>query len=125
MYFAIEVGTEVTFDAAHFLPSHPGKCSELHGHTWRVLVRYYDVCIDSMPDILVDFGVIKATIMDEFDHKNMNDFLTMPTAENIAIYIAEMLPGVDDHFYSLDVTVYESVVSYAKVAYNLRGDMHV
>lgn len=33
------VAKEFTFDAAHQLPNHQGKCARLHGHTYRVIVH--------------------------------------------------------------------------------------
>ena len=31
--------TEQSFDSAHFLSGYEGKCSNLHGHRWRVVAR--------------------------------------------------------------------------------------
>lgn len=31
--------TEQSFDSAHFLSGYKGKCSNLHGHRWRVVAR--------------------------------------------------------------------------------------
>ena len=31
--------TEQSFDAAHFLKGYAGKCHNLHGHRWRVIVE--------------------------------------------------------------------------------------
>ena len=31
--------TEQTFDSAHFLSDYQGKCRNLHGHQWRVIVE--------------------------------------------------------------------------------------
>ena len=31
--------TEQSFDAAHFLKDYQGKCKNLHGHRWRVVVE--------------------------------------------------------------------------------------
>ena len=31
--------TEQSFDAAHFLKDYKGKCSNIHGHRWRVVVQ--------------------------------------------------------------------------------------
>jgi 6-pyruvoyltetrahydropterin/6-carboxytetrahydropterin synthase len=33
------IQTETHFDAAHFLAGYQGKCSNLHGHRWRVVVQ--------------------------------------------------------------------------------------
>lgn len=34
-----ELETESSFDSAHFLANYFGKCENLHGHRWRVIVR--------------------------------------------------------------------------------------
>lgn len=31
--------TENSFDSAHFLKGYDGKCRNLHGHRWRVVVE--------------------------------------------------------------------------------------
>lgn len=31
--------SEHSFDAAHFLKGYEGKCSNIHGHRWRVVVE--------------------------------------------------------------------------------------
>ena len=31
--------TEHSFDAAHFLYGYEGKCSNIHGHRWRVVLE--------------------------------------------------------------------------------------
>ncbi len=32
----MKLGVSMDFSAAHFLPLHPGKCKDLHGHTYKV-----------------------------------------------------------------------------------------
>lgn len=54
-----------SFDAAHRLEFHEGKCRNLHGHRWEVEVE-----IEATPmekDMLIDFGEIKREI-NYFDH---------------------------------------------------------
>jgi len=66
--------TEAHFDSAHFLTDYYGKCENLHGHQWRVVVYLQqDVLQDegTMKDMVVDFGVFKKAVRslaDEFDH---------------------------------------------------------
>ena len=31
--------TEQNFDAAHFLAGYQGKCGNIHGHRWRVILQ--------------------------------------------------------------------------------------
>ena len=118
----MSIGTEVTFSAAHFLPDHP-RCGAIHGHTWRVKIEYmgFEMYADAdtpLPPngMLVDFGHIKRLITNEFDHRLLNDVMEIPTAENIAIYIVKLMPEVWGYSYVLNVTVWESKVSYATVS---------
>jgi 6-pyruvoyltetrahydropterin/6-carboxytetrahydropterin synthase len=87
MNYTVEVRDH--FNSAHFLPDHPGKCSNPHGHRWEVEIRV-DI---QMPQpgaqdtewgsMFVDFGDLKQ-IITSFDHKNLNDGFQYPTAEVIA-----------------------------------------
>lgn len=66
--------TEHSFDAAHFLTDYDGKCENLHGHRWRVVVyiEAEDLQAEGVEkDMVVDFGAFKKTvrrIVNEFDH---------------------------------------------------------
>lgn len=57
--------TEVEFDASHFLTDYHGKCENLHGHRWRVVV-YLEVEqlqeTGTMKDMVLDFGVFKQAV---------------------------------------------------------------
>ncbi|WP_433513867.1 6-pyruvoyl trahydropterin synthase family protein [Nonomuraea sp. CA-143628] len=54
-----------TFDAAHRLPNLPGKCVNLHGHTWRVTVS---ITAPRLNDgVLVEFGSFKHLMRDWID----------------------------------------------------------
>lgn len=82
-----------SFEAAHTLPWHKGKCSRLHGHSYRGSVR-----IDGEPDahgIIVDFDdlgpIIEDRVIEAYDHRLLNDFLKNPTAERIATDILSRL----------------------------------
>ena len=62
---------EWTFDSAHRLMHHPGKCSRLHGHTWRVIAT---VSGEPNPSsgMVVDFAIIDAALkptIDYYDHR--------------------------------------------------------
>jgi 6-pyruvoyltetrahydropterin/6-carboxytetrahydropterin synthase len=105
--------SEASFDAAHFLKGYHGKCSNLHGHRWRVLA---EICGENLSQhrqtrgMLVDFGDLKQWIKehcDALDHSliyekgslrektlealeeegfAMNEVTFRPTAENFAEY---------------------------------------
>lgn len=78
-----------SFDAAHLLPWHPGKCQRLHGHTYRLEVSVEGPVGDR--GIVCDFAELDALVhrevIDRYDHRYLNDLLDNPTAENIATEI--------------------------------------
>ncbi|MBR2736409.1 MAG: 6-carboxytetrahydropterin synthase QueD [Firmicutes bacterium] len=66
--------TEQSFDAAHFLKDYAGKCSNLHGHRWRVVAGLAGEELSrerQTEGMLVDFGDIKTALKelcDYYDH---------------------------------------------------------
>lgn len=112
---AMSLTVHTHFDAAHYLPHHPGKCARLHGHRWEVVVTVnpWGPARDAMSDdgMLVDFGLIKDKIA-TLDHQNLNEELYNPTAENLAILITsmveEVLPRIPGVHWSIEVQLQES-----------------
>lgn len=86
-----------TFEAAHQLPWHPGKCKRLHGHSYRLEVTVEGPL--NHQGIVVDFADIKAVVDREviarFDHTYLNDLFDNPTAELIAHEIWKTLEAAD------------------------------
>ena len=84
------------FESAHRLPHHPGKCRELHGHSYRLVVSV-DRPVEATSGMGIDFSDLKALVRDEvvdrLDHRSLNDVLDNPTAELIAQWIWERLAG--------------------------------
>lgn len=83
-----EIRKTVTISAAHRLSlSYSSKCSNLHGHNWKVTV----ICrSESLNDngMVVDFAHIKS-VVNSLDHADLNSILGgNPTAENIALFVA-------------------------------------
>lgn len=66
--------SEHSFDAAHFLHGYEGKCSNIHGHRWRVVVEISSNELkndEHTKGMLIDFDELKNTIKNEvdfFDH---------------------------------------------------------
>jgi 6-pyruvoyltetrahydropterin/6-carboxytetrahydropterin synthase len=88
-----EITTEASFSAAHRLKNYKGPCENLHGHNWLVKATVRCVKLDEA-GIGIDFKVLKKKlkdIIDEFDHKDLNDVLASvnlnPSSENIAQFI--------------------------------------
>jgi 6-pyruvoyltetrahydropterin/6-carboxytetrahydropterin synthase len=92
-----EISRDFTFDAAHRLPHHDGKCKSLHGHTYHVRITVESPRIretGSMCGMVVDYGVIKAAwkaIEGSLDHRNLNDLFSNPTAEHLAAWLFDQL----------------------------------
>jgi 6-pyruvoyltetrahydropterin/6-carboxytetrahydropterin synthase len=86
-----------TFEAAHQLPWHPGKCQRLHGHSYRLEVTVEGPIGDQ--GIVVDFSdirrVVEREVIDRFDHQYLNDLLENPTAELIAHEIWKTVEAAD------------------------------
>lgn len=89
------VSKEFTFDAAHHLHQYEGKCKNLHGHTYRVVLGLSGYTDER--GLMIDFGDIKKIwkqkIDIHLDHRYLNE--TLPpmntTAENIVVWIYEKL----------------------------------
>ncbi len=83
-----------TFDAAHQLPNHPGKCRRLHGHTYRLEVTVAAE-LDAKTGMVLDFydlsSVVKEKVLSRLDHRYLNDFVENSTAENLCLWIAREL----------------------------------
>lgn len=66
--------SEHSFDAAHFLHGYNGKCSNIHGHRWRVVVEIFSEKLkddNHTRGMVVDFDTLKEDIkaeVDYFDH---------------------------------------------------------
>ena len=92
-----EIEVRSAFEAAHFIKNYDGKCARLHGHNWEVAAVVRGDKLDKL-GMLIDFKVLKAElkkILDDFDHRFLNDLETFteenPTAENLARKIFQQL----------------------------------
>jgi len=89
------------FEAAHRLPHHPGKCRELHGHSYRLVVTV-DRPVDAATGMAIDFAdlkeIVRQRVVDRLDHTYINDQIDNPTAEVMSVWIwkalAEPLAGL-------------------------------
>jgi len=74
----MEICKEFEFEASHVLPNHKGKCSNLHGHSWKLTV-YVKGPVDSETGMVVDYADIKSSIqpiIDELDHAHLGAWHT-------------------------------------------------
>lgn len=101
----IVIGKEYTFDAAHKLPFHEGKCKRLHGHTYKVDIAISgpiqsEVGENSSAGMVLDYerlDFFMTPFINLVDHTYLNDvgktsglensgLLCTPTAENISLW---------------------------------------
>ena len=109
------------FSAAHSLREYKGKCEALHGHNWKVEVVVSSNEVDRA-GMVVDFGDLKkltALVLEELDHKHLNEieyFTTHnPSSEEIARYIFTTLKeAISDKKCTLEeIRVWETDTSCA------------
>jgi 6-pyruvoyltetrahydropterin/6-carboxytetrahydropterin synthase len=85
-----EIVVEQFFEAAHFLRGYQGKCENVHGHRYGVVVRIKSEKINEI-GLAYDFTDVKQhlkIILSGYDHALLNDLPPFdkinPSAENIA-----------------------------------------
>lgn len=115
-----KIGNKFVFEAAHQLNGDIyGKCQNLHGHRYELIVEVEGTIDES--GWVCDFAEIERTVkknvLDRFDHRNMNDFFTTPTVENIAARVFETIDGeLKSRPYSISkVVLYETAECYAEI----------
>ncbi|MFA4960078.1 MAG: 6-carboxytetrahydropterin synthase [Candidatus Pacearchaeota archaeon] len=85
----ISLVREFTFDSAHHLEWHEGKCRNLHGHTYRLQVFITGKL--NKKGILMDLkeieGIVNKEAISILDHQCLNDYVPNPTVENVIIWI--------------------------------------
>lgn len=132
----VTVSRKAHFNAAHKLYNSDwtdarntlifGKCSNpnYHGHNYELIVSVKGP-IHSDTGFVMDMKelkkIINTEIIDEFDHKNLNEevpeFAKLnPTAENISVIIWQKLRPKIDANLTLTVTLYETPRNF--VTYN-------
>jgi 6-pyruvoyltetrahydropterin/6-carboxytetrahydropterin synthase len=85
------------FEAAHRLPWHPGRCRDLHGHSYRLEITVEGPVGDD--GIVIDFAdlrdVVQREVLDRYDHRYLNDLMDNPTAELLAAEVWKRLEAAD------------------------------
>ena len=114
----MELSKEFTFEASHILPKHKGKCALLHGHSWKLTVSV-EGQINPLTGFVLDYAELKKIVeplVIDLDHKHLGtwdhpifnkDFIEekyhvpglafdfYPTSENVLIWLAGQLNGLD------------------------------
>lgn len=135
---------EITFDMAHRLSFHKGKCANVHGHTYKLQVTVCDTHLCQHPEervnMVVDFGTLSRhlkEVAEYYDHKivlcTKNDMInitlahylkdmnleviesdTEPTVENMAWDIYKMLA---DKYDIEAIKLWETPTSFTELRY--------
>lgn len=102
------------FEASHVLPNHPGKCSNLHGHSWVLTVEVSGPVEDFTGMVMdyTDITIEVSPIIADLDHAHLGAWQTdkvhisygetkavqwleipdfNPTSENLLLAIAKQL----------------------------------
>ena len=112
-----QLTTEHSFDSAHFLAGYDGKCGNLHGHRWRVLLTVQSetlredrqqkgMCVgfaglkkdlrtelDALDHVLIiEQGSLRESTMKALQEEKFQvvEMPFRPTAENFARYFYEL-----------------------------------
>lgn len=101
-----------------------GKCNNpnYHGHNYELEVKLageIDAATGYVYDLKLLSDIIKETIIDRFDHKNLNEdtaeFKNLnPTAENIVVVIYNLLRAKIDAAYDLHLRLYETPKNFVE-----------
>ena len=115
------IGKTIEFEACHKLLDEDiyGKCRNLHGHRYELLV---EICGDVNEfGWLCDFKflkeIIEKVVLSKYDHAYLNDFFKIPTVEIIAASIFEDLSKAmkDEPFEINKIRLFETRTSYAEI----------
>lgn len=122
----VYVTKRASFEAAHHLNNYDGKCSRVHGHSYKleVTVSGY-INPDEISDIdfateamVCDFTRLKNIIKkvtDVYDHSDLNYYFDQPTAEVMCVRIYEELKELVDSDCTIEcVKLWETEDSYAE-----------
>ncbi|ORF36104.1 6-carboxytetrahydropterin synthase QueD [Snodgrassella alvi] len=134
-----KIAKEFQFDACHMLDGHQGKCHNLHGHTYRLIVEVSDQLHQqgSSKEMVMDFSDIKKIInqhiISQLDHAYLYDetnsneckiaallrqmerkvfaFPSRTTAESMSRFIFNKLTA---HLPVSKITLWETPTSYCE-----------
>lgn len=115
----MKIGKIFQFEAAHYLPDKEvyGKCRNLHGHTYTLILEIEGKLQEE--GWILNFSkfgeIIKKSILTKLDHSCLNDYIKIPTAENIALYIYRSLKECfkNEDIRISKIQLYETKNSYA------------
>lgn len=113
----VTIGREFKFEAAHHLPLHKGKCANLHGHTYTMLVELTGE-VDERTGMLLDFYDLKRVVevvVDRCDHHDLNNIFSFtPTVELLVGYFVITLARAFPQCDLVTVQLQEGTGGYAR-----------
>jgi len=121
----MRVSKTVTFDMAHRITNHKGKCQNLHGHTYRIEVVLEGGLVNQKDasdlGMVMDFGMLKKivddSIVNKYDHSTMiwsDDKLLIPMFKKLA------KKGMNVHFVDFPTTAENmSIYFFYEIAHRL------
>ncbi len=138
----VRVTKKFDFEMAHALDWHEGKCKNLHGHTYKLIITLKGDINEDLNQtnngMVIDFGdvknIVKNLVVDRFDHCTMLykkspilehvsklDYLKLekvsfqPTAENLVVFIQSIITNALPTYVILQkVVLYETETSSAE-----------
>jgi 6-pyruvoyltetrahydropterin/6-carboxytetrahydropterin synthase len=132
----MKIAKEFHWEMGHRLPEHFGKCKNIHGHSYKMIVEVEGDVLDSgMVMDYYDLKKIVNPIIEEVDHafmvykndKKIVEFLEemnskkivvdfQSTVENICRYFLDKInsAGLPNNVNSLNVRIYETHDDYAE-----------
>jgi 6-pyruvoyltetrahydropterin/6-carboxytetrahydropterin synthase len=117
--FSMDIYITTHFCGGHHLRGYPGDCENPHGHNWKIKVTVRAERLDPL-GMGIDFRQLKravAAVIDELDHRNLNDHQAFrdrnPSSEHIAMFLFDSLrePLHSDRYALYSVEVLETDTS--------------
>lgn len=132
----MKIAKEFRWEMGHRLPYHNGKCRNLHGHSYKLLVEFEGhVDPNGMVMDYYDVKEVIAPLVDKLDHAflvyqddtdlvdaimNLDSKIVIvnyhTTAENICIYFLEKIKSskLPQNIKKIKVKVFETETTYAE-----------
>ena len=109
----IQLSATSHFAASHFLTNYHGKCENLHGHNYKLVVTIEgEINEDGM---VMDYkkinNVVNDLVIDKLDHTHLNDLIKNPSSEHLAIWIWDIL---SPHLPMKKIRLYETENYYCE-----------
>ena len=112
-----KIRIEESFDSAHFLAGYEGKCSNLHGHRWRIVMEAKAETLHEdgqLRGMVMDFGDIRRDLKelaDSYDHAFIYESGTLKPLTVQALQ--------EEHFRLIEVPFRPTAENFSKFFYEL------